>query len=86
MKRMEADVIVVGGGMSGLVAATAASQHDASVIVFEKSGTVGGAANMGMGLFAVGSRYQRHQLCNHTVDGLCHPFRPYGRGQCDWLY
>lgn len=77
MKRMEADVIVIGGGMSGLVAATAASQHDASVIVFEKSGTVGGAANMGMGFFAVESRYQRQQLCNHTVDGLFKEFMTY---------
>lgn len=77
MRKMEADVIVIGGGMSGLTAATAAAQHDASVIVFEKGGTVGGAANMGMGFFAVESKYQKAQLVDHTVDGLFEEFMTY---------
>ena len=58
MKHMEADVVLVGGGMSGLCAATQAQESlnatgGGSVVVFEKSGTIGGAANMGMAFFAV---------------------------------
>ena len=76
MRRMEADLIVIGGGMSGLSGPPCA-QKDASVIVFEKGGTVGGAANMGMGFFAVESKYQKAQLIGHTVDELFREFMTY---------
>jgi fumarate reductase flavoprotein subunit len=59
MKQMEADVVVVAGGSSGLSAALAAAEAGASVIVFEKASTTGGAGNMAFGPFAVGSRLQR---------------------------
>ena len=44
MKHIEADVVLVGGGMSGLCAATQAQESlnatgGGSVVVFEKSGT-----------------------------------------------
>ena len=53
MRQMEADVVVVACGMSGLCAATQAQESlnatgGGTVVAFEKSGTVGGAANMGM--------------------------------------
>ncbi|MDO4572753.1 MAG: FAD-dependent oxidoreductase [Clostridia bacterium] len=73
----EADICVVGGGMSGLTAAIAAAEAGRSVCVIEKGGTVGGAANMGMGFFAVESRHQKAQLVNHTVDGLFREFMDY---------
>lgn len=66
--KMEADVIVVAGGMSGLCASVAAAEKGASVIVFEKSRTVGGAANMGMGFFAVESHIQKRQLDSLTLN------------------
>lgn len=59
MKQMEADVVVVAGGSSGLSAALSAAEAGASVIVFEKASTTGGAGNMAFGPFAVGSRLQR---------------------------
>jgi len=74
MKKLEADVVVIGGGASGICAATAAAQHDASVIVIEKGAILGGAANMGMGFFAVESKYQRAQLVPDTVDELFEQF------------
>ena len=66
-KQLQADVIVVAGGMSGLCASVAAAEKGMQVIVFEKSGTMGGAANMGMGFFAVESDIQRKQLDGLTV-------------------
>ena len=63
---LEADVIVIGGGASGITAAVAAAEKDASVIVLEKGSTTGGAANMGMGIFAVESKYQKAQLVDFT--------------------
>ena len=59
MKHMEADVVVIALGLSGLAAAIAAAEQGLSVIGFEKGNTTGGAANMGMGPFAVESRPQK---------------------------
>jgi fumarate reductase flavoprotein subunit len=77
MRTMEADVVVIGGGASGVCAATAASQKDASIIILEKGSTLGGAANMGMGFFAVESKYQKAQMINHTVEELFEKFMTY---------
>jgi len=68
MKHIECDICVVGGGLSGLTAATQAAERGAEVVVFEKSGTTGGAANMGMAFFAVESKYQRDQMYEWTKD------------------
>ncbi len=62
MRKMEADVIVVAAGLSGLAAACAAAEAGAKTLVFEKSNTTGGAANMGMGPLGVGSRIQRSSM------------------------
>ena len=67
--KMEADVVVVAAGMSGLAAATQAQESlnatgGGSVIAFEKSGTTGGAANMGMAFFAVESKLQKESMTN----------------------
>jgi fumarate reductase flavoprotein subunit len=64
--KLEADVVIIGGGASGITAAVAAAERDASVIVIEKGKTTGGAANMGMGLFAVETKYQKAQLVDYT--------------------
>ena len=66
--KLEADVIVIGGGASGITAAVAAAERDASVIVVEKGSTTGGAANMGMGIFAVESKYQKAQMIDFTKE------------------
>ena len=62
MRKMEADVIIVAAGLSGLAAAATAAENGLKTLVFEKSNTTGGAANMGMGPLGVGSRVQRSQM------------------------
>lgn len=55
-----ADVVVVGGGMSGLSAAVALEEHGASVVVVESEFRAGGAAvsqELGGGLAPLGSVY-----------------------------
>ncbi|MGL5259660.1 MAG: FAD-dependent oxidoreductase [Lachnospiraceae bacterium] len=66
MKKMEADVIVVAAGLSGLAASIAAAESGASVLTFEKSNTTGGAANMGMGPLGIGSSIQKQHMVNLT--------------------
>ena len=67
-RKYEADVIVIGGGASGITASVAAAEKGASVIVLEKGSTTGGAANMGMGIFAVESKYQKAQLVDFSKE------------------
>lgn len=62
MKKMDADIIVVAAGLSGLAAAIAAAEKGASVIAFEKGNCTGGAANMAMGPLGIGSRMQKAQM------------------------
>ena len=62
MEELKSQVIVVAAGLSGLAASIAAAEGGAEVVVFEKSNTTGGAANMGMGPLGVGSRIQREHM------------------------
>jgi fumarate reductase flavoprotein subunit len=80
---MEADVIVIGGGASGITAAVAAAEKGASVIVIEKGGATGGAANMGMGFFAVGSEHQQHQMVDLSVEDAFKFFMEYTHWRSD---
>ena len=83
MKKVEADVVIIAGGISGLAAAISAAEKDASVIVFEKGNTTGGAANMGMGLFAVESHIQREQMVDLTIDEAFNKFMTYTHWRVD---
>lgn len=68
MKKMEADIIVVAAGPSGLAASIAAAESGAKVLTFEKTNTTGGAGNMGMGPLGIETRIQREQLIGITKD------------------
>ncbi len=83
MRQLEADIVVVGGGLSGLTASTQAAELGMSVICLEKSGTTGGAANMGMAFFAVESKYQRDQMETFTKDDAFNFFMEYTHWKSD---
>jgi fumarate reductase flavoprotein subunit len=83
MKQLEADIVVIAAGASGLPAAITAAQGGAKVIVFEKRSTTGGTGNMGMGLFGVESRLQRLKQMGPTRDEAFKIFMDYTHWRVD---
>ena len=77
MNQLEADVVVIGGGASGLAASIGAAEGGASVIVLEKRMTTGGTANMGMGPLGIESRLQRTKLVGPSKDEAFKAFMDY---------
>jgi len=65
---LKADVVVIGSGASGLVAALTAAEGGARVIVFEKMFYPGGTSNYPGGIFAVESEMQRRKDITVTRD------------------
>lgn len=53
MQSVTVDVLVCGGGMSGMACASFASQAGARVLVVEKQSTVGGSSNYSAGMLYV---------------------------------
>ena len=68
---METDVVVLGSGAAGLVAALAADEQGASVALFEKGDMVGGTTASSGGLFGA----RRRHACG-GVAGPRHPRLP----------
>ena len=71
VKALKTDVIVIGAGVSGLVAGLAAAEGGAKVILFEKTDKPGGTLNApgaSAGFFAVESRMQRQKYNSLTRD------------------
>jgi fumarate reductase flavoprotein subunit len=74
---MEADVAVVGSGISGLSAALEAAHGGARVAVFEKQSSIGGTSNFFEGIFAVGSSMQREKYIAYSRDQAFKNFMEY---------
>ncbi|MDP6036790.1 MAG: FAD-dependent oxidoreductase, partial [Verrucomicrobiota bacterium] len=65
----ERDVIVVGGGGSGLAAAVSAAEHDCSVLLLEKQPQLGGSTGIAVGsLTANRTTMQRAAQLEDTLD------------------
>lgn len=67
---MEADIVVVGTGTAGLIAAVRASELGARVISLEKNGSVGGTSVSTEGVFGVLSRIQKEKGIETTPDDI----------------
>jgi len=101
MKKLESDVVVVGGGCSGTSAACYCAQHGLKVVVIEKSGILGGCSNMATGFTGVQTRvtkahmetltvqqaYEQHMKHTHySVDArLIKKFYSMGAELVDWV-
>jgi hypothetical protein len=66
----EADVLVAGGGLAGVVAAAAAGRNGARVLLVESSGVLGGTATAGLMTSFNGFRNERPPCDLQTVKGL----------------
>lgn len=64
----ETDLVIVGGGLSGLAAAQSAVDQGVKPIVLEKEAALGGGGNFPEGSLGVGTRYQKANGINTTVD------------------
>lgn len=70
-------ICVIAAGPSGLSAAVQAAEDGAEVLVLEKSSGVGGAANMGMGPLGIGTKYQKQNMQDITVEKAFGMFMEY---------
>lgn len=66
-RTIEADIIVIGGGLSGMSAGLTAVQNGASVIVFEKLPSLGGAGVYPEGSLGIGTKLQAQEGKNINV-------------------
>lgn len=83
MRTIEADVIIVGGGASGLAAAISAAEKGAAVAIFEKMNTTGGCGNMASGPLGVESTLQKKHIISLTKEEAVQKFMNYTHWRCD---
>lgn len=83
MKNYESQICIIAAGPSGLSAAVQAAEDGASVVVLEKAAAVGGAANMGMGPLGIGTKYQKQQMIDISVETAFNMFMEYTHYQVD---
>jgi fumarate reductase flavoprotein subunit len=80
---IEADIVVIGSGVSGLAAALEASQRGARVTVFEKQPSIGGTSNFFEGMFAVESAMQKEKYIAYSSDQAFKNFMEYNHWRVD---
>lgn len=83
MREFETDVVVIGGGASGLSAAITAAENGAQVMILEKANTTGGCANMAMGLLGVETKLQKERLIDITRERAFEKFMDYTHWRSD---
>ncbi|MBQ9031427.1 MAG: FAD-dependent oxidoreductase [Parasporobacterium sp.] len=83
MEKITVDVAIIAAGPAGLAAAAQAAEDGLKVAVFEKANVAGGAANMGMGPFAVESKLQQRGMVNLTKEEAFKKFMDYNHWKVD---
>lgn len=83
MKKLEADVLIVGGGAAGLAAAITAAEQNATVLLFEKMSTTGGCSNMAAGPLGVESSYSKNSIIGLTKEDAVQKFMNYTHWRSD---
>jgi fumarate reductase flavoprotein subunit len=68
IKTTETDIVVIGSGSTGMVAALTAAEGKAKVILLEKMQSMGGVSNFAEGMFAAESDMQREQYVTYSRD------------------
>jgi fumarate reductase flavoprotein subunit len=64
----DTDIVIVGGGLSGLSAALTAAERGAKIILLEKARHLGGAGIFPEGSLGIGSRYQKQEGIRTTTE------------------
>lgn len=64
------DVVIIGGGLSGVTAATAAADKGLKTLLLEKGHTTGGTGNYVEGIFAVQSDMQKEAGINIKPESI----------------
>lgn len=67
---LECDICIVGGGCSGTMAALAATESGAKVIVLDKAGRIGGKGFCSSGISAAGAKMQEEAGVGTTAQAL----------------
>jgi fumarate reductase flavoprotein subunit len=67
-KDYNTDIVIVGGGISGMTAALSALESGYSVLVLEKTPFIGGAGNYAEGYFGVETAFQKEQGIKFTSE------------------
>jgi len=83
MAKLEADIVVIAAGASGLAACVAAAEKGAKVIALEKASVTGGTGNMGMGPFGLESPIQRLKQMGPTKEQAFKEMMHYTHYQVD---
>lgn len=83
-EKLEADVVVVGGGLAGLSASVSAAESGADVILVEKMASLGGASiTCGGELLAAGTDMQKEQGIQDSSQALAEYWIGKGEGHVD---
>lgn len=78
---MEFDVVIVGGGVSGVCAAVSAAQNGASVCIIEQTGVLGGLGTTGLMSLVISSKFHLGGISKEIVQtlkkrGATNPYLP----------
>jgi fumarate reductase flavoprotein subunit len=82
-KQMITEVVVVGGGLSGLAAALTAAENGVKVVLLEKLRFPGGAGIWPEGSLGIGTRYQRENGISTTVEQVFSKVMEFHHWRCN---